>query len=169
VLGLVLASSPGPAFAPDASQLRYLRHPVALAPLFAATAPRRLGPEIRVALPRWSDRWRYSREQLWRIARAPMSPRLMARRIEAALREDFMADCARVSAPTLVLTGEPELDRVVPVASSREYLHAIPGSRHQVVPRTGHLGVVTAPQAWGAAVGTFARRAAAGARHTEVR
>lgn len=31
---------------------------------------------------------------------------------------DLAAECHQIQAPTLVVTGEPHLDRVVPVASS---------------------------------------------------
>jgi pimeloyl-ACP methyl ester carboxylesterase len=160
VLGLVLASSPGPRFALDARQRGYLRAPVALAPLFLATARGRLSPEIEAALPARGARWAFTWSQLRRIAGAPTWPARMARRMRHALAENFGPDGAAVRVPTLVLTGDAALDRVVPVASSREYLHDIRGARHIVLPETGHLGVVTRPVAWASIVGTFAREAA---------
>ena len=54
----------------------------------------------------------------------PGSPRRMAARVRRLAGCDFVADARRVRAPTLVVTGEPELDRVVPVAGTREYLRA---------------------------------------------
>ena len=53
-----------------------------------------------------------SRRRAWRAARA------------LASSADVARDCARVAAPTLVVTGEPALDRVVPVERTREYLAA---------------------------------------------
>jgi pimeloyl-ACP methyl ester carboxylesterase len=45
----------------------------------------------------------------------------------------------------LVVTGEPDLDRVVPVEVSRRTLTHLPSARHVVLPRTGHIGIVTQP------------------------
>ena len=156
VTGLVLASSPGPGFRPDARQQRYLASPLLRAPLYALTARGRLGPEMRAAFPLVRDRWRFLPSYLARVALAPPSPMRMAARIRCALVEDFGADCAEVRGPVLVLTGEEGLDRVVPVASSREYVRHVPGARHTVVARTGHLGVVTRPAEWADAVTRFA-------------
>jgi pimeloyl-ACP methyl ester carboxylesterase len=127
-----------------------------LSPLFVASAPLRVQAELRAALPDVRSRLAFTRRQLRVMARAPMSPRLMAARVADALRQDFRTDGPRVRAPTLVLTGEPALDRIVPVASSREYLEAIAGSRHRVLARTGHLGIVTRPREWADLVGGFA-------------
>jgi pimeloyl-ACP methyl ester carboxylesterase len=164
VVALVLVSAPGPRFRPDRRQARYLRAPWLTMPLFVAGTRRRLVPEIRAALPDRRERWRFTCAQLARIARAPMAPALMARRVRLALAEDFLADCTRVTAPTLVVTGEPDLDRVIPAASTREYLEAIPGARAAVVPRTGHIGIVTRPAAWASVVGGFVREVAAAGR-----
>jgi pimeloyl-ACP methyl ester carboxylesterase len=164
VAALILASAPGPRFRPDRRQARYMRAPWLAMPLFAAGTRRRLAPEIRAALPDRRERWRFTRAQLARMARAPISPALVARRVRLALGEDFLADCTRVAAPTLVVTGEPELDRVIPVASTREYVEAIPGARAAVVPQTGHIGIVTRPAAWARVVGGFVREAAGAGR-----
>lgn len=160
VAALILASAPGPRFRPDRRQERYIRAPRLTMPLFVVGSRKRLAPEVRAALPDPRERWRFTRAQLARIARAPMAPALMARRMRLALAEDFLADCARVRAATLVVTGEPGLDRVIPPGSTHEYLEAIPGARAAVVPRTGHIGIVTRPAAWAAVVGRFVREVA---------
>jgi pimeloyl-ACP methyl ester carboxylesterase len=160
VTALVLVSAPGPRFRPDRGRAWYVRAPWLALPLFVAGSGRRLAPEIRAALPDRRERWRFVRAQLARIARAPMAPALMARRVRLALGEDFLADCARVTVPTLVVTGEPALDRVIPAASTREYAGAVPGARAAVVPRTGHIGIVTRPAAWASVVGGFVRKVA---------
>ena len=68
----------------------------------------------------------------------------MARRVRWAETHRF-ADPARVQAPVLVVTGEPGLDRVVPVEVSRRTLDLVPSARHVVLARTGHIGIVTQP------------------------
>jgi len=57
-----------------------------------------------------------------------------------------VADCRRVAAPTLVVTGEAGLDRVVPVESTATYLQFIAGARSFVLERTGHFGTITRPE-----------------------
>ena len=54
---------------------------------------------------------------------------------------DIAADCRSVVAPTLIVTGEPALDWVVPVNNTTEYLQLIRGARHVVLERyrpSGH-------------------------------
>ncbi len=89
-----------------------------------------------------------------RVARAPMSPTLMARRVRWAEQHRF-ADPGSVEAPTLVVTGEPGLDRIVPVASTRRYLDQLRSAEHVVLERTGHLGIVTRPDAFAATLERF--------------
>jgi pimeloyl-ACP methyl ester carboxylesterase len=67
----------------------------------------------------------------------------MAERIKLRDEVDLSADCERIAAPTLVITGEPGLDRVVPVDSTRRYAEVIRGARYAMLERTGHLGLVT--------------------------
>ena len=159
VSALVLASAPGPRFEPDARQMRYVRSPWTLFPVFAVTTRQRLRPEVIAALPDPNERWRVTRRQLAAMARAPITPGLMARRIRLALREDFVADCASIVAPTLVLTGEPQLDRVVPVTSTLQYLELIGGAHRAELRQTGHIGLITKPEEWADLVCDFVARA----------
>jgi pimeloyl-ACP methyl ester carboxylesterase len=69
--------------------------------------------------------------------------------------EDVTADCALIIAPTLVVTGEPHLDHVVPVEGSSEYLRLIPKARAAVLERTGHLGSITRADAFATLVRDF--------------
>ena len=63
---------------------------------------------------------------------------------------------ARVSrAPTLVVTGERELDQVVQADDTMGYLTAIPGAQFQLFERTGHLGTISAPERFAAIVSRF--------------
>ena len=68
---------------------------------------------------------------------------------------DTAPDCAHIQAPTLVVTGEPHLERVVPVAATREYLKLIPNARYAVLPETGHVGTITKPYRFTEIVGRF--------------
>lgn len=163
VSGLVLASALSPDWAPDARARFYLKAPRLLSPLFAATAPGRLGAEITAAFPRIGDRARFAFAQTVRVTRARMSPALMARRIRWAQAHAFEAP-GRITAPTLVVTGESGLDRVVPVEVSRRILERIPGSQHAVLRRTGHLGIITKPDSF---VGVVDEWLAATERDTE--
>lgn len=145
VAGLILASSPAPGWQPSPQQEKWISKPWLSAPVFVATSPFRLWPEVRAALPTSAARFGFFAQQGFRAARAPMIPSLMARRIREAQRLDFKEDCARIDVPTLVLSGEDELDRVVPVNSTRSYASLIRSAEYQVLPRTGHIGVLTQP------------------------
>lgn len=156
VSALVLASSPGPRFRPDTRLQRYVRFPYLFLPAFAASTRQRLVPEIRTAVPDPAERRRIARRQIRQVLCHPISPGLMARRILLALREDFVADAGKVTAPTLLLTGERGLDRVVPTQSTLEYLSLIRGATAVELPRTGHIGCVTRPDDWADIVVDFA-------------
>lgn len=169
VRALVLASTPGPHFQPDLRQQRYMRSPLLTSPLFLIGATERMRVEVMKALPDPHARWRFTRGQLSRMAKAPASPAMMARRVKLALHEDFGADCGAVTAPTLVLTGESGLDRVVPVTSSDEYVALIPHAERASVPSCGHLGLVTRPEAWAdEVVGFLSRHGGLAAPRAEV-
>jgi len=79
----------------------------------------------------------------------------MAARGQMISSEDVTLDCARITAPTLVVTGERDLDHVVPVEGSSEYVRLIPNARATVIERTGHLGTITRPEAFAALVRGF--------------
>jgi len=158
---LVLVSTPSPNWKPAAHLDWYLRAPRLLAPVFAAQSPFRLGPEIWRAHDSVGDRLAFSGRHLARVARSPFSPVAMAERVRLMSTVDFEADCRRVRAPTLVLTGEPGLDRVVSVDSTRSYTDRIAGARHATLERTGHIGLVTRPDRFAEMVGPFVMRSAA--------
>ena len=72
-------------------------------------------------------------------------------------------DLATVHVPTLVVTGEPSLDRVVPPALTLDYLRLWPHAQHVTLPRTGHLGIITRPREFADIVTSFLDRSAHGA------
>jgi pimeloyl-ACP methyl ester carboxylesterase len=159
VTHLVLVSALSPRWRPDGRVRRYLEWPRLAAPFFVLGAPLRLGPEIAAAFPDWCGRLRFAATHAARVARAPFAPRLMAERIRLEQAIDLEPDCAAVRAPTLVVTGEAGLDRVVPVEGTLDFVRLIPGARHVVLERTGHLGLVTRPDAWATIVSDFVRPA----------
>ena len=162
VSSLILASAPAPRFRPDARHLRYMRAPWLFLPAFLVTSRTRLRPEVLTALPDTGQRRRLARRQLAEMGRCPISPAAMAKRMRLAMNEDFVADCAQIAAPTMVLTGESGLDRIVPAESTREYLRLIPHAVSAELPATGHIGLITKPEAWADLVLGFVERVRAG-------
>lgn len=155
VTALVLASTPGPSWKPSARQARYVARPWLSVPAFCLTALDRLGAEIYESLPDWRARAGFTCRYLAGAVAAPMIPGLMARRVRLQQETDFTQDCLRITTPTLVITGESHLDRVVPVDSTRQYVQLIPGARLAVMDRTGHLGLLTQPERFARLVGGF--------------
>jgi pimeloyl-ACP methyl ester carboxylesterase len=154
VSGLVLASALHSSWQPDQRQQRYLSAPLLMSPLFVATAPQRMRPELSAAMPTIGARLRFSLAQAARVVMAPARPAMMARRIQWAKAHRF-ADPHQVTSPVLVVTGEPGLDRVVPVDVTRRYLDEFETAEHVVLKRTGHIGLVTRPDAFAGVLERF--------------
>jgi 3-oxoadipate enol-lactonase len=152
---LVLVSTPRSRMGLKRRHQIYLRLPWVIGPLLLAEMPWRLGPELRVAIPDPAERWRFMLSAIATFFRAPLSLSRMAARGRLVTEVDVRQDCERITAPTLVVTGEPGLDYVVPVEGSSEYLRLIPGATGVVIERTGHLGSVTRPDAFAAIVNHF--------------
>jgi pimeloyl-ACP methyl ester carboxylesterase len=152
---LVLASAPGPGWQPSARQARYAARPWLSVPAFCATAFQRLGAEIHAALPDWPSRAGFTLGYVVNALTAPMLPHQMSARVKLQQAIDGRATCSAIRAPTLVISGEPDLDRVVPVESTREYAHLIPGARYEMMDRTGHLGMLTQPDRFARIVRDF--------------
>jgi pimeloyl-ACP methyl ester carboxylesterase len=152
---LVLASTPGPDWHLRPRHALYARRPWLFGPLFIAETPWRLRAEMRAAFTETRARRAFSHNALRKFVSAPLSLTRMAARAQLIAAADRRGDCARVTAPTLVVTGEPALDHVVPADGSSEYARIIPGARAAVLERTGHLGSVTRPQAFAALMRDF--------------
>jgi 3-oxoadipate enol-lactonase len=146
VSSLIFASSPAPGWTPTERQRRYVSHPWRSSPAFVVNAPLRLWPEIRAAYDNWSDRVRFSARHGARVLAAPILPPVMAARVTLQQTIDFAPDCAQVKAPTLVLTGEDHLDKIVPAEITRRYRELIPGAQYARLERTGHIGLLTHPE-----------------------
>jgi 3-oxoadipate enol-lactonase len=156
VSALILASAPGPGWQPNPQQAGWIARPWWSAPAFVLTSPLRVWPEVSAALPAMRKRLGFLARQGLRCLAAPMIPSLMVARVREAADMDFEADCRRIAMPTLVPTGEADLDRVVPVGSTRTYAALIPRAEHRTMPRTGHMGLLTQPSVFADVVSGFA-------------
>jgi pimeloyl-ACP methyl ester carboxylesterase len=152
---LILASTPKPALRLRRRHEIYLKAPWLFGPVFVAETPWRLRPEVKVAIPDRRARRRFSLDALRTLATAPLPIRGMAARARMIAATNLEGDCARITAPTLVVTGEAHLDYVVPVEGSSEYLRLIANARAIVLRNTGHLGSVTRPGEFAAIVRAF--------------
>ena len=146
VTSLVFASSPAPGWVPNERQQRYVLHPWRSAPAFVVGAPLRLWPEIRAAYDTPRERVAFSVRHAARVVAAPISPPMMAIRVTLQQAMDFAPDCARISVPTLIVTGEDGLDKVVPAEVTRRYRQLIPGAQYVQMKRAGHIGLLTHPE-----------------------
>ena len=152
---LVLASTPGPGWHLRRRHEVYARMPFLFGPLFLAETPWRLRREMTMAFPERSTRLRFAGSQLGTLVRAPLSLARMACRARLIGTIDAAADCARISAPALIVTGERALDYVVPVDESLGFVSLIRGARGVVLERTGHLGSITRPGDFAALIRDF--------------
>jgi pimeloyl-ACP methyl ester carboxylesterase len=155
VSSLIFVSAPAPGWVPSERQRRYLARPALRAPLFVLSAPARLWPEVKAAMPSWRERIRFGVTHGARVLAAPLVPALAAARIAMQQAADFTEDAARVTAPVLVITGEDHLDGVVPPSVTRWYLSMFHGARYEKLERTGHIGMLTRPARFARLVSDF--------------
>ena len=163
-IALVLASTPPPIWRLRRRHEVYARVPWIFGPLFLLETPFRLRTELMRTFPERRARLQFGFRQLRTLLRAPVSVVRMAERGRLLARLNLAADCQRVASPTLVVTGDPGLDHVVPTSGASEYLRLVPGARGAVVERTGHLGTITCPDAFAAVVSRFVAEVTSGAR-----
>jgi pimeloyl-ACP methyl ester carboxylesterase len=152
---LVLVSAPGPGWYLKRRHQMYLRLPWLFVPLFLAETPVRLRQELTATFPTWRRRAAFAAGQSMNLFTAPVSVGRLAERARLLLRLDVERDCARVSAPTLIVTGDRALDRIVPVNGTERYAQLIGGAQHVVMENTGHLGSNTRPQEFTRVVHAF--------------
>jgi pimeloyl-ACP methyl ester carboxylesterase len=145
VRALTLVSVPPPDYEPDERVERYLRAPRLMAPLFCLGAVSRGWAEMRRALPTWRARAAFAARQAQQVAHAPMRPRLMRDRVRLLESVNLIEAAKACRAPVLVMTGEPDLDRVVSVASTLRYRELLSDATITCLERTGHLGLVLRP------------------------
>jgi len=152
---LVIASSPGPGWEASPEQMRYVSRPLLTLPMFVWNAFWRLYAELSASFPRPLERVRFVIRAAALALRYPALPHVMARRVRLMQTVDLAADCARITTPTLVVTGDAALDHVVPVESTKRYLSCIRNSRYEIMEGTGHTGSLMQPQRLAAIVCEF--------------
>ena len=154
VAGLALVSAIPPSWAPDSRARFFMRSPVLLLPLFLLSSLR-LHREIAAAVPgRAAGLMASARQGLRSLTHFP-APRRMAHRAEIT-GEAAVDGLGNIRVPTLVVTGEAALDKVVPTRLTAEYTRIWPHATVVTLKRTGHLGLVTRPDAFADAVVSFA-------------
>jgi pimeloyl-ACP methyl ester carboxylesterase len=151
---LLLVSALPPGWAPDERVNFYLRAPRLLTPLFMIGALR-MYREIAAATPGVLNGLAAARRHGWNVLTHMFSPARMARRVTLLRGLTLQDELSLVHVPTLVMTGEPSLDRVVPVSRTMEYLRLWPHAQHIALPRTGHLGLITRSDEFAKFVTTF--------------
>jgi pimeloyl-ACP methyl ester carboxylesterase len=154
VSGLVLASALHRSWRPNRQQARFLRSPLLMSPLFLAGASHRVRQEMAAAFPGRAERLRFTLNYGLTVSVALASPSKMARRIAWSSAHSF-ANVEGITAPALIVTGEPALDMVVPVEVTRRYLDELRSAEHVVLKRTGHNGLVTRPDAFAGTIERF--------------
>ncbi len=157
--GLMLVSALPPGWAPDSRVRFYLRAPRLLSPLFMIGSLR-LYPEIAAASGGGVAGMLAGARHARNVLAHMFSPFRMARRVRLIERLDLMHDLETLSLPTLVITGEDGLDRVVPVRLTEGYVRLWPHARRVTLARTGHLGSITRPDVFLDAVLPFVQHAA---------
>lgn len=158
VRALILVSAPGPRWKPGAHQMRYMRWPILSSPLFVLGAVGRLWSELRVTLPDLGERLAFCARWAVQMVTAPGMPWRIGARARLALDERFEDDCPHIVAPTLVIAGERQLDRVVNLDDTMNYVAAISGAEFRLFERTGHLGTASSPERFAAIVSSFLKR-----------
>jgi pimeloyl-ACP methyl ester carboxylesterase len=158
VTALVLVSALPPGWRPDARVRFFVRAPVLLSPIFCL-ASLRLYREIRSASDSVASGMGAAFRHGVNVVTHMFSPSRMARRVRLLAGADIAPTLQGLHVPTLVVTGSDDLDRVVPVRLTREYLRLWPHAAHAVIPRTGHLGLITRSGAFAGVVASFVERA----------
>jgi pimeloyl-ACP methyl ester carboxylesterase len=152
---LILVSALPPSWRPDARVSFFLRAPWLLSPLFCLASVR-LYREFATAQDTWWSGVTSACGAGVNVLLHMFHPGRMARRVHL-LSSVFgiEAELPRVKVPTLVVTGEELLERVVSPRLTREYLAIWPHARVETLARTGHLGMITRPNEFAALVSDF--------------
>jgi pimeloyl-ACP methyl ester carboxylesterase len=159
VSSVVLVSALPPTWTPDARVRFYLRAPRLLTPLFML-ASARMYREIAAATPGRVAGVRAALRYAGTVLAHMFSPTRMARRaLLLSTTQPLVPEVSAVDVPTLIVTGEPELDRVVPVALTQEYARWWPHAQQTTLANTGHIGLITRPAEFARVVTEFIDRA----------
>lgn len=154
---LVLASALAPSWRPDWKARFFMRAPTLLSPLFCINSLRLL-PEMAAARQGVGSGLAFGVRHVATVVTHMFSPRRMVRRMHLLEGLDLEHEVSDLRLPTLVITGEPTLDRVVPVRVTRDYLRLWPHADHVTIERTGHIGSITRPDEFADLVFQFTER-----------
>jgi 3-oxoadipate enol-lactonase len=152
---VVVVSAIPPSWKPDPRVRFLMRAPRLLSPLFCINSLR-LFPEMVAAKESFGSAVSFAVQHLATVIRHRFSPYLMARRVRLLDGKDLEAEVTGVHVPALVVAGDAELDRVVPVALTRDYLRLWPEARFASIARSGHLGAISRPDEFAELVTRFA-------------
>lgn len=147
VESLMLVSAIPPSWAPNRRVRFYLRAPRLLSPLFILGSFR-MHREVAAAHDGVLAGLAASIKHAWRVFTHMFSPGRMARRVHLLDGVHIERELAKLRVPTLIITGEPSLDLVVPVHGTHKYAAIWPHARLAMIQRTGHLGFITRPEAF---------------------
>jgi pimeloyl-ACP methyl ester carboxylesterase len=155
VSSLLLVSALPPSWRPDNRASRYLRHPWLLTPAFCLGSLS-LYREIAAANDTWWSGVTAACGAGLNVLSHMFHPGRMARRVHLLSSMGRIdAELSRVKVPTMIVTGEESLERVVPPRVTREYLAIWPHARVETLARTGHLGLITRPREFAALISRF--------------
>jgi pimeloyl-ACP methyl ester carboxylesterase len=155
VASIVMVSALPPSWKPDRRVRFYLKAPRLLLPLFLVGSLR-MYPEIAASRDGAIEGLVTAVQQAWRVVTHMLSPTRMARRVRLFSSVDLHGPVQRVLRPTLLITGESHLDRVVPVAATLQYARIWPHAKAVTLERSGHLGLITRPARFADLVASFA-------------
>jgi pimeloyl-ACP methyl ester carboxylesterase len=149
VRSLIMVSAIPSDWQPDSRVRFYLRAPRLLSPLFCL-ASLRMYREIAAATPGVLPGVLAALRHGANVLTHMFSPSRMAARVRLLERAGARIDLTGHGTvlPTLIITGEAGLDRVVPVARTREYLKVWPHAEVATLANTGHIGLITRPGAF---------------------
>ena len=155
---LILVSALPPSWRPDARVSFFLRAPRLLSPLFCLASVR-LYREFGTAQNTWWSGVTSSCRAGINAVLHMFHPGRMARRVHLLSSVSgpgrINVELAHVKVPTMIVTGEESLERVVSPRITREYLAIWPHARVETLARTGHLGMITRPEEFAALVSGF--------------
>ena len=106
-----------------------MRAPTLLSPVFCINSLR-LFAEMVAAKESLVPALSFAVRHLGAVVRYRFSPVLMARRVRLLDGNTLEAEVTQLRVPALIITGQAELDRVVPVALTRDYLRLWPPCEH---------------------------------------
>jgi pimeloyl-ACP methyl ester carboxylesterase len=118
---LVLVSVPGPRWQLKRSHRWCAHHPLVCAPVVFPVLFARMHEELAAAMPDARQRRQLMRHQIGLVLRGRVSPSRMAARALLIDRLDVTADCASITARTLIVSGEAALDHAAPAGGTGEF------------------------------------------------